>query len=49
MDGLKSVAKHNYELDAPEYTVWSVVYDQQALTATYYAHEDYDEGWVVTL
>lgn len=47
-DELKSVAKSNFPDDFHT-TEWSVVYDQQALTATYYRREHYTRAYQISL
>ena len=44
---LESVSKHNY--NEFESTEWSVVFDQENLTATYYHREHYEKKWEYSL
>lgn len=44
---LESVSKHNF--NEFESTEWSVVFDQKALTATYYHRERYGKQWTFSL
>ena len=44
---LESVSKHNF--NEFESTEWSVVFDQKALTATYYHRERYGKHWTFSL
>lgn len=46
-DALSSVSKRNFgEFESTE---WSIVFDQEAKTATYYHREDYDQAYMVSL
>ncbi|MBQ9250094.1 MAG: linear amide C-N hydrolase [Oscillospiraceae bacterium] len=47
-DALRGVAKSNFPDDFHT-TEWSIVYDQEKLTATYYRREDYTHAWRIQL
>ena len=44
-DAMKAAGEANFDPDPNERTEWTVLYDQTALTATWYRRENFEKGW----